>query len=157
MEMKVIGDNSIAIKEVTTPLSQPISQTFDNGNQSMEVIDTTPIKVKSATTYHTEIIEKEIPIATYDEVGKVKPDGRTISITNDGTITAFNSLSTNGHTVAKDVPQDAKFTDTTYNNVPAQQGGQDISLVTTGNKYFWDNKISQSDRLTNSEIDNIIK
>lgn len=99
----------------------------------------------------------DTPIATYDEAGKVKPDGSTISVTTDGTITAINSNMTNGHTVDTDVPQNALFTDTTYENVPAQQGGVDVSLVTTGNKYFWDNKLSQSDRLTNSEIDEIIK
>ena len=110
-------------------------------------------KISSATTFHP----LDTPIATYETAGKVKPDGRTISVTEDGTITAFDADKTNGHTVNTDVPEDALFTDTTYENEPAVQGGTDVSLVTTGNKYFWDNKVSQSDRLTNSDIDDIIK
>ena len=31
-------------------------------------------------------------------------------------------------------------TDTTYENLPAEENGQDVSLVTTGEKYTWDNK-----------------
>ena len=46
----------------------------------------------------------------------------------------------NGHSVNKDVPQNAVFTDTTYENKAAESGGTDTSLVTTGDKYNWDNK-----------------
>lgn len=46
----------------------------------------------------------------------------------------------NGHTVAKDVPSDAIFTDTTYESKTAASGGTAVSLVTTGEKYTWNNK-----------------
>lgn len=46
----------------------------------------------------------------------------------------------NGHTVAKNVPSDAVFTDTTYSSLAAASGGTDLSLVTTGEKYSWNAK-----------------
>lgn len=46
----------------------------------------------------------------------------------------------NSHTVNKDVPSDAKFTDTTYESKSAASGGTAVSLVTTGEKYTWNNK-----------------
>ena len=42
------------------------------------------------------------------------------------------------YTVSKSVPADAVFTDTTYENRQAAEGGTDLSLVTTGDKYNWD-------------------
>ena len=38
------------------------------------------------------------------------------------------------------VPADAKFTDTTYESKTAASGGTAVSLVTTGEKYTWNNK-----------------
>jgi hypothetical protein len=38
------------------------------------------------------------------------------------------------------VPADAQFTDTTYENKTAASGGTADSLVTTGDKYNWNNK-----------------
>lgn len=154
-KMNVVEPSIAKAKAFETETQKLVSQ--EGVKQSVKVKDVEPVKMVSATTFHTKTIEKEVPIATYEEAGKVKPDGLTISITDDGTITAFNSRKTNGHTVEKDVPQDAKFTDTTYKNEPAIRGGQDVSLVTTGNKFAWDNKLSQGDRLTNSDIDDIIK
>lgn len=37
----------------------------------------------------------------------------------------------------KSVPSDAVFTDTTYESLAAADGGTDVSLVTTGEKYAW--------------------
>lgn len=51
-----------------------------------------------------------------------------------------NATTVNGHTVAVDVPANAKFTDTTYTSKAAASGGTDVSLVTTGEKYTWNNK-----------------
>lgn len=47
-----------------------------------------------------------------------------------------------GYTIAKSVPSDAKFTDTTYSSKTAASGGSDESLVTTGEKYTWNNKLN---------------
>lgn len=56
-----------------------------------------------------------------------------------GSITG-NAGTVNNHTVEKDVPADAKFTDTTYESKAAASGGTAVSLVTTGEKYTWNNK-----------------
>lgn len=44
------------------------------------------------------------------------------------------------YSLAKTVPADAVFTDTTYESKAAASGGTDVSLVTTGDKYIWNNK-----------------
>lgn len=54
--------------------------------------------------------------------------------------TATNASKVNNHTVGKDVPSDAVFTDTTYESKAAASGGTAVSLVTTGEKYTWNNK-----------------
>ena len=46
----------------------------------------------------------------------------------------------NGHRVGKDVPANAVFTDTTYEVKAAVSSGGAVSLVTTGEKYIWNNK-----------------
>ena len=46
----------------------------------------------------------------------------------------------NGHTVLADVPSNAVFTDTTYESKAAASSGTELSLVTTGEKYVWNNK-----------------
>ena len=54
----------------------------------------------------------------------------------------------NGHTVNADVPSGAKFTDTTYSSKSAVNGGTDVSLVTTGEKYTWNSKTSNTGTVT---------
>lgn len=51
-----------------------------------------------------------------------------------------NAATVNGHAVAANVPANAKFTDTTYESKAAASGGTAVSLVTTGEKYTWNNK-----------------
>ena len=51
-----------------------------------------------------------------------------------------NATSFNGYTIASNVPANAKFTDTTYESKAAVSGGTDVSLVTTGEKYTWNQK-----------------
>ena len=46
------------------------------------------------------------------------------------------------HDLNKTVPADAVFTDTTYESKSAASGGTAVSLVTTGEKYTWNNKQS---------------
>lgn len=66
-----------------------------------------------------------------------RTDGKlSASITGD----CSSAEMVNGHIVEKDVPSDAKFTDTTYVSRTAESGGTDLSLVTTGEKYIWNNK-----------------
>lgn len=64
---------------------------------------------------------------------------------HDGTtirrvIPPSDAATVNGHTVNSDVPANAKFTDTTYESKAAASGGTALSLVTTGEKYTWNNK-----------------
>lgn len=40
------------------------------------------------------------------------------------------------------IPESPKFTDTTYESKTAESGGTDVSLVTTGEKATWNNKLS---------------
>lgn len=71
---------------------------------------------------------------------------------NGGTATACT------YSLNKTVPSDAVFTDTTYSSLPAASGGTDVSLVTTGEKYTWNNgctdtKVTQTaDNSTNSDF-----
>ena len=44
------------------------------------------------------------------------------------------------YSLNKTVPSDAVFTDTTYESKAAASGGTAVSLVTTGEKYTWNNK-----------------
>lgn len=53
---------------------------------------------------------------------------------------ASDAGTVNGKTVAENVPSGAVFTDTTYESKTAASGGSDVSLVTTGEKYTWNNK-----------------
>ena len=54
-----------------------------------------------------------------------------------------NAATVNGKTVAVNVPADAKFTDTTYESKSAVNGGTDVSLCTTGEKYTWNHKYTK--------------
>ena len=54
--------------------------------------------------------------------------------------TTTNAEKVNNLTVQTAVPENAVFTDTTYESKAAASGGTDVSLVTTGEKYNWNNK-----------------
>ena len=64
--------------------------------------DTKKLKIGDGTTAYTQLEyfssggggTGDIPIATTTTAGKVKPDGTTITITNDGTISAVESTPT---------------------------------------------------------------
>ena len=63
---------------------------------------------------------------------------------NSGTPTACT------YTLGKSVPSDAVFTDTTYSSKTAASGGTAVSLVTTGEKYTWNNKASTAAATTSA-------
>lgn len=56
------------------------------------------------------------------------------------------------YSLNKTVPSNAVFTDTTYESKTAASGGTDVSLVTTGEKYTWNNKISSADLTTHAKV-----
>lgn len=67
------------------------------------------------------------------------------SSSGDARVAVFNgtggkTIKDSGFTIGKSVPSDAKFTDTTYSSKAAVSGGTEVSLVTTGEKYIWNNK-----------------
>ena len=66
---------------------------------------------------------------------------------NGGTATACT------YSLNKTVPSDAVFTDTTYSSLPAASGGTDVSLVTTGEKYTWNNGCTDT-KVTQTETPN---
>lgn len=90
-------------------------------------------------------IPTQVTEATVSGWGFTKNTG---TVTTTGTMTANHVVVSNGSTVIKDsgftigksVPSDAKFTDTTYESKSAASGGTAVSLVTTGEKYTWNNK-----------------
>lgn len=57
--------------------------------------------------------------------------------------TTGKAIQDSGFTIAASVPADAQFTDTTYENKTAASGGTDVSLVSTGDKYNWNNKANK--------------
>lgn len=68
-----------------------------------------------------------------------------------------NPSQVNGHSVQSDVPSNAKFTDTTYSSLAAKSGGSDVSLVTTGEKYTWNSKTSNTGTLTGIKMNGASK
>jgi hypothetical protein len=78
-------------------------------------------------------------------------DGTNYYFRTDGKLTASvtgDAATVNGKTVGVNVPADAKFTDTTYESKAAASGGTALSLVTTGEKYTWNNKASTNTTYT---------
>lgn len=90
-------------------------------------------------------IPPEVTESTVSGWGFTKNTG---TVTTTGTMTANHVVVSNGSTVIKDsgftiaksVPSNAVFTDTTYESKSAVSGGTAVSLVTTGEKYTWNNK-----------------
>ena len=56
------------------------------------------------------------------------------------------------YSLNKTVPSDAVFTDTTYELKSAVSGGTDLSLVTTGEKYLWNNKVNSNGAILRSPL-----
>lgn len=105
-----------------------------------------------ASPYITQTLPTEDDGLIYIYLGRVYEDATPYRIYTslhhpvywykNGHIQPFvkNSLTVNGHTVNSDVPANAVFTDTTYESKSAASGGTAVSLVTTGEKYTWNNK-----------------
>lgn len=68
-----------------------------------------------------------------------------------------NASTVNGHIVKSDVPEDAKFTDTTYTSKSAVSEGTDVSLVTTGEKATWNAKTSNVGTITGIKMNGASK
>ena len=101
--------------------------------------------------------------ATSSNYSTIAANWDVIQVNIDGAVTGPSS-STDAHvavfsggtgkvikdsnfTIGKSVPSDAVFTDTTYSSKSAASGGTDVSLVTTGEKYTWNNKQNKVGKL----------
>ena len=73
----------------------------------------------------------------------VGPANSTINHIATFTGTTGKVIKDSGFTIEKSVPADAQFTDTTYENKAAVNEGTDDSLVSTGDKYNWNNKYTK--------------
>lgn len=94
--------------------------------------------------------EKEIRLLNDGKVGigtanpskKLDVNG-TLNVSGDATLTSINGVT---------VGSSPKFTDTTYSSKSAASGGTDVSLVTTGEKYAWNNKTSNTGTVTSVAV-----
>lgn len=68
--------------------------------------------------------------------------------------TTGKTIKDSGFTIGTSVPSNAVFTDTTYESKTAVSGGADESLVTTGEKYIWNNKTSNVGTVTGVKMNN---
>lgn len=129
---QVLGDN-------TTPLNlvSGTNVTLSNDNNSITISSTnTDTKVKqvvSSTNENYPILLKKNANTT-TETNQVNSTSTDIYInpsTGNLQITKINDVT---------VGSSPKFTDTTYESKSAASGGTAVSLVTTGEKYTWNNK-----------------
>jgi len=92
--------------------------------------------------------ERKIPIDISLSTTSTNPvENRVVTNalnTKQGTLTAWNNIQLNWNVISA--------TDTTYDNLPASQGWVDESLVTTWDKYNWDNKQNTLQAWTNIQI-----
>jgi hypothetical protein len=79
------------------------------------------------------------------------------NVTYSGTLTSgqvavldgtSGKIKASGYTIAKSVPSDAKFTDTTYSYVAPKQDGSEYGLTASGEKYEWNQKQNAISDLT---------
>ena len=81
---------------------------------------------------------------TNNKITLTPSSGNAQSVTVPYATSAGNASTVNNLTVQTAVPANAVFTDTTYESKTAASGGTDLSLVTTGEKYTWNNKSDAS-------------
>jgi hypothetical protein len=72
---------------------------------------------------------------------------------DNGNIAVFDGytgrvIKDSGFSIEKSVPSNAVFTDTTYESLSPAEDGEDVSLVTTGEKYLWNSKTSSVGTVT---------
>ena len=114
-------------------------------------------KVVNAGTYAGQTCEVgDLVICVADGTAASDSDWTAVQTNVDGAVTGPASsvnqqvavfsgtsgkvIADSGYTIGKSVPSNAVFTDTTYSSQAAASGGTTVSLVTTGEKYTWDNK-----------------
>lgn len=85
-------------------------------------------------SYKYDIFAGMYDLSVFKTIDSLKSKGSAtqgVYFDSDGNAQAMT------YTLAKSVPADAVFTDTTYESLSAADGGTAVSLVTTGEKYTW--------------------
>lgn len=88
-------------------------------------------------SYKYDIFQGMYDLSIYKTIDSLKSKGSAtqgVYFDSDGNAQLMT------YQVNKTVPSDAVFTDTTYSSLTAAEGGTDVSLVTTGEKYLWNAK-----------------
>ena len=139
----IIGVNAIYMADASDNAGEAInwvnsSTTLDSLWASGGVLLFTPNRADGTAT----------TAANSQKVGRFTANPTTGQVViTDGT---NGGIKSSGYTIAKSVPSDAVFTDTTYSSKSAASGGTDVSLVTTGEKYTWNNKAAGNHTHTTS-------
>lgn len=131
--------------DTSTDLSDYMTKTGDVSN-------TVETSITASSASYPEIAAGETLKVIFGKIKKYLSDlkGKFDTLKSKGSATKGVYFDANGdiqemtYTVAKSVPSDAVFTDTTYSSKSASSGGTDVSLVTTGEKYTWNNKSTVS-------------
>lgn len=87
--------------------------------------------------YKYDVFQGMVDLSGYKTIDSLKSKG---SATKGVYFDANGDAQAMTYSVGIDVPADAVFTDTTYESKVAAEGGTDVSLVTTGEKYAWNAK-----------------
>ena len=137
----LIGDGSIAINTVTD-----IKYIYNDGtwSKTYEDIDI-PDGVDNITENGNYSVPNNATMGVRNINVRVRGGGGTADIPDAGSATNpvyfKNGVAVpTAYTLNKSVPANAVFTDTTYENKTASEGGTEKSLVTTGDKYNWNSK-----------------
>ena len=105
-------------------------------------------KVAKTGSYNDLLNKPTIPTDTNQ---KIKTSSVTFGNDDVVQITAGSNVQVAGDATNKTITISA--TDTTYSSQSASQGGTAVSLVTTGEKYTWNNKQDAMTAITAEEID----
>lgn len=139
--------------------------TYDGTNKKLtKTINGTTTDIVTTATLKTDMgLATVATSGSYDDLTnkptidnnnqKVKTSSVTFGDNVSVEIKAGSNVTITGDNTANTITIDA--TDTTYSNLSASQGGTDVSLVTTGEKYTWNNK--QSALPTTSTAGKVLK
>ena len=141
--ISVVGNNSS--KDITISASHQSIKSIDTNNSTtLSVSDSESVagsgiinlhKISKTGSYNDLLDKPTIPTDTNQTI---KTSSVTFGADDAVQITAGSNVQVDGNASAKTITISA--TDTTYTSKAASQGGTDVSLVTTGEKYIWDNK-----------------
>ena len=160
---RYVNNAAFADDSTSTPAS-PVKMTLTRAGSDTATVTANLPKVSStsagvapkgaavtAQSQSTKFLRED---GTWAAPSYTKPGGDVTgpSSSTDAHVAVFNGatgkvIKDSGYTIGKSVPSDAVFTDTTYSSKSEASGGTDVSLVTTGEKYTWNNKQNKVGKL----------